>query len=405
MPDASVRNNKIIIRKSRDATFPSSGLSAGEFAFSYPIGALYLGSSGGNGVVDAGGPRLNSTFSKVFPGYEILDNAISVNAIAETGKAGVEPSGGTLGITMAAGMQLQKTPEASSNNLEIATTAYVTNAVAGAEGGVSSLTGITGAISLISGKSIGITTAPAQGGIAPHITLTGLTASHSADIQGVASYNSNNFSIADNGMVSIKNEGIGNAKLANSSIPIEINSQNHGGVAAAKVNTGLTLGEGLTFEGTSNQVKIAHVSSADGIKLTWSLPPTVNLTNGITAPNLDTTLATVTDLNVSAGVTIGGDLTVNGTLTTISTTNLEIEDVFLELANDGSNGDNDYGFFQQIGGSLHTGLAYDSSTSRYYLFESDSFNGTDAIVTTEHAGNMAEFRAKLNGSVIDGGGF
>jgi len=92
-------------------------------------------------------------------------------------------------------------------------------------------------------------------------------------------------------------------------------------------------------------------------------------------------------------------------LTTISTTNLEIEDVFLELANDGSNADNDYGFFQQIGGSLHTGLAYDSSTSRYYLFESDSFNGTDAIVTTEHAGNMAEFRAKMNGSIIDGGGF
>ena len=301
-------------------------------------------------------------------------------------------------------MQLQKTPEASSNNLEIATTAYVTTAVAGA-GGVSSLTGITGAISLISGKSIGITTASAEGGIAPHITLTGLTASYSTDIQGVASYNSNNFSIADNGMVSIKNEGIGNAKLANSAIALEINSQNHGGIGVAKVNTGLTLGAGLTLEGTSNQVKIANTASEDGNKLTWSLPATVNLTNGITAPNIDTTLATVTDLNVSAGVTIGGDLTVNGTLTTISTTNLEIEDVFLELANDGSNGDNDYGFFQQIGGSLHTGLAYDASTSRYYLFESDSFNGTDAIVTTEHAGNMAEFRAKLNGSIIDGGGF
>lgn len=405
MPDATVRNNKIIIRKSRVTTFPSSGLSAGELAFSYPTGALYLGSSGGTAVVDAGGPRLNSTFSAVFPGYSILNNAVAVNAIAETAKAGVEPSGGTLGITLAAGMQLQKSPAAATNNLEIATTAYVTNAVAGSEGGVSSLTGITGGISLISGKSIGITTAPAQGGIAPHITLTGLTASHSADIQGVASYNSNNFSLGDNGMVSIKNEGIANAKLINPQIPIEINSQNHGGVAAAKVNTGLTLGSGLTFEGTSNQVKITSTQSDGGIRLNWSLPPTVNLTKGITAPNIDTTLVTATDLNVSAGVTIGGDLTVNGTLTTISTTNLEIEDVFLELANDGSNADNDYGFFQQIGGSLHTGLAYDSSTSRYYLFESDSFNGTDAIVTTEHAGNMAEFRAKLNGSIIDGGGF
>jgi len=282
MPDASTRNNKIIIRKSRDATFPTSGLSAGEFAFSYPIGALYLGSSGGNGVVDAGGPRLNSTFANVFPGYDILDNAISVTAIAETGKAGVEPSGGTLGITMAAGMQLQKSPAAATNNLEIATTAYVTAAVAGAEGGVSSVTGITGAISLISGKSIGITTAPGAAGIAPHITLTGLTASHSADIQGVASYSVNNFSLADNGMVSIKNEGVANAKLANPQIPIEVNSQNHGGVAAAKINTGLTLGSGLTFEGTSNQVKITSTQSDGGIRLNWSLPPTVNLTKGIT---------------------------------------------------------------------------------------------------------------------------
>ena len=405
MSEATTRNNKITIRKSRVTTFPSSGLSAGEFAFSYPTGALYLGSSGGTGVVDAGGPRLNSTFANVFPGYSILNTSIAASAIAGSGKAGVEPAGGTLGITMAAGMQLQKSPAAATNNLEIATTAYVTAAVAGAEGGVSSVTGITGAISLISGKSIGITTAPGAAGIAPHITLTGLTASHSADIQGVASYNVNNFSLGDNGMVSIKNEGVPNAKLANPQIPIEVNSQTHAGVAAAKINTGLTLGEGLTFEGTSNQVKIATAESANGIKLTWTLPPTVNLTKGITAPNIDTTLATVTDLNVSAGVTIGGDLTVNGTLTTISTTNLEIEDVFLELANDGSNGDNDYGFFQQIGGSLHTGLAYDASTSRYYLFESDSFNGTDAIVTTEHAGNMAQFRANLNGSLIDGGGF
>lgn len=405
MSEETTRNNKIIIRKSRVTNFPSSGLSAGEFAFSYPTGALYLGSSGGTGVVDAGGPRLNSTFANVFPGYSILNSSFAAEGIAGTGKAGVEPTGGTLGITMAAGMQLQKSPAAATNNLEIATTAYVTAAVAGAEGGVSSVTGITGAISLISGKSIGITTAPGAAGIAPHITLTGLTASHSADIQGVASYNVDNFSLADNGMVSIKNEGVANAKLENPQIPIEVNSQDHGGVAAAKINTGLTLGSGLTFEGTSNQVKITSTQSDGGIRLNWSLPPTVNLTKGITAPNIDTTLVTATDLNVSAGVTIGGDLTVNGTLTTISTTNLEIEDVFLELANDGSNGDNDYGFFQQIGGSLHTGLAYDASTSRYYLFESDSFNGTDAIVTTEHAGNMAQFRANLNGSLIDGGGF
>ncbi len=405
MSEATTRNNKIIIRKSRVTTFPSSGLSAGEFAFSYPTGALYLGSSGGTAVVDAGGPRLNSTFSNVFPGYSILNNAVTANGIAETGKAGVEPAGGTLGITMAAGMQLQKTPEAATNNLEIATTAYVTNAVAGAEGGVSELAGITGAISLISNNSIGITVAPGAAGIPPHITLTGLTASHSALNQGVASYESSQFALADNGSVSLANLGVQNRHLETPFIDFELNPQTHGGIAATKVNTGFTLGAGVTFEGTDDKVKVTVTQSDDGFKLNWSLPDTVNLTKGITAPNIDTTLATVTDLNVSAGVTIGGDLTVNGTLTTISTTNLEIEDVFLELANDGSNGDNDYGFFQQIGGSLHTGLAYDASTSRYYLFESDSFNGTDAIVTTEHAGNMAQFRANLNGSLVDGGGF
>ena len=399
--DPTTRNNKITIRKSRQVDFPSDGLSAGEFAFSYPMGVLYMGNSGGTGAFDMGGPRLNSTIAAVLGGYDVIDSAVKAASI-DAGRKGIDPSGGTAGLTFAAGMQMQKTPAPGTNNLEIATTEFVQAAVDASSAGVSGVEGLSGDINLIGATGIGVLTGAAD---SVDITLFGFTAGLDADSIGMAAFNTNTFTITNSGIVNVKTGGIGNTQLVNSTFDVNIPSQTHGAVSRANVDDVVTLGQGITFAGTNNQIDINAQTSGDGPKLTFGLPATVNLTSGITAPNINSTLANITDLNVSAGVTIGGDLTVNGTITTISTTNLEVEDVFIELANDGSNGDNDYGFFQQIGASNYTGLAYDSATSRYYLFESGSFDGTNAIVTTEEDGNMAQFRANLNGCLLDGGGF
>lgn len=404
MAESTVRNNKITIRKSRQTEYPTSGLSAGEMAYSYTTGSLYLGNSGGNGALEIGGTRLNQTFADVIKGYDPFNSAFTVSGAPAGRKSGSAdaPAGGTLGLTLAAGLQMQKTPAAGTNNLEIATTEFVQTAVDASSAGVSGIEGLSGDINLIGATGIGVLTGAAD---SVDITIFGFTAGSDADNLGVAAFNTNTFDLANTGVVNVKTGGIANTQLANSTFDVNIPAQTHGAVARANVDDVVTLGQGITFAGTNNQIDISTNTSGDGPKLTFGLPGTVNLTSGITAPNINSTLATITDLNVSAGVTIGGDLTVNGTITTISTTNLEVEDVFIELANDGSNGDNDYGFFQQIGASNYTGLAYDSSTSRYYLFESDSFDGTNAVVTTEAAGNMAQFRADLNGSLIDGGGF
>ena len=68
----------------------------------------------------------------------------------------------------------------------------------------------------------------------------------------------------------------------------------------------------------------------------------------------DITLQSLTTTN---NVTIGGDLTVNGTTTTIATTNAEVKDQFLLLAS-GSSGTNvDAGILAQSGSSPGTGSA------------------------------------------------
>lgn len=404
MADATVRNNKITIRKSREADFPTNGLSAGEFAFSYPTGTLYMGNSAENGVIDLGGARLNSTISALVGGYNLFDSAIDVST-AGADKKGVDLSGITAGLTLAAGLQMQKTPVAGTDNLEIATTEFVNAAVAASTSGVVKVEGITGEIDLVPGTGLGISAAAAAGGLDPSITITGLTAGTDADNIGMAAFNTNTFSIANTGVVNVKTGGISNTQLANSTYSVNVPAQTHGAASIGNVDDVVTLGEGITFAGTDNEIQIDTSTVGDGPKLTFGLPNTVNLTHGITAPNINSTLATITDLNVSAGVTIGGDLTVNGTITTISTTNLEIEDAFVELSNDVGNTDQDFGLFSQIGASNWTGLAYDSSTSRYYLFESGSFDGSNAVVTTETGGNMAQFRANLNGCLVDGGGF
>jgi hypothetical protein len=98
----------------------------------------------------------------------------------------------------------------------------------------------------------------------------------------------------------------------------------------------------------------------------------------------DTTALTISrnaDASFGRDVTIAGDLTVNGTTTTINTQTLAVEDPLIELAKDNSANSVDIGFYGKYndGTARYTGLFMDASsgTELYRLFK-----GTTAQPTT-----------------------
>ena len=120
---------------------------------------------------------------------------------------------------------------------------------------------------------------------------------------------------------------IANSKLANSSIT----------VADPSSSTAISLGETITFLGTTNEVEVSEGSGTI----------TVGLPNN---------------------VTIAGNLTVNGTTTTIDTTNTLVKDSLLGLNNGASSNSNDSGIIIERGSTGNDALLiWDESADKWAL--------------------------------------
>ena len=127
--------------------------------------------------------------------------------------------------------------------------------------------------------------------------------------------------------------------------------------------TEVVAGAGMTGGGTSGSVTLNVVGSnsisvaADSI----SVPTGSTLTVNSTGVHVNNALS-ITDL------TLSGNLTVSGTLTTIDTTNLTIEDPLIKVANGNASDMVDVGLFGMYtnGGTRYTGLFRDASDSGVY---------------------------------------
>tara|TARA_R110002012_G_C11673802_1_gene613389 strand:- start:1720 stop:4017 length:2298 start_codon:yes stop_codon:yes gene_type:complete len=120
---------------------------------------------------------------------------------------------------------------------------------------------------------------------------------------------------------------IANAKLANSTITVSDGSN----------STARALGDTITFSGTSNEVDVAESSGTVTIGL----------------PN---------------NVTVGGNLTVNGTTTTVNTSTLSVEDPIIKLANGNNAADSVdiglYGLYDTTGSQdVYGGIFRDANDS------------------------------------------
>ena len=143
-----------------------------------------------------------------------------------------------------------------------------------------------------------------------------------------------------------------------------------GAVTLAATNTSLTTLANLTTAGALNAGSITTGFGA--------------INNGASAI---TTTGTITGgaLSITANATINGDLTVNGTTTTLSTTNLAVGDSFIFAATGSAASNVDGGLIVQEGASVDSGSAiyHDTGDNRWAVAKSVAASAT-AVTALEH---------------------
>lgn len=127
----------------------------------------------------------------------------------------------------------------------------------------------------------------------------------------------------------------------------------------------------------------------------------------LTATTLDVD-GTVTATNGSfVDLSVSGNLTVTGTLTTLDTVNLVVQDPMLKLANGNSSTDLlDVGFYGVYGsgGAKYTGLFRDATDGVYNLFAGTTEEPTTTVNTLNGFYSIATLKAFLNsGGLVSNG--
>ncbi len=172
----------------------------------------------------------------------------------------------------------------------------------------------------------------------------------------------------------VKAGGVTNAMLA-------------GSIANAKLsNSSITVGGTATSLGGT--VTGAHIAAA----LNSDLGGNVNFGNQ--------TSDTVT---FGGGVTVEGNLDVNGTMTTIDSTNLKVADQFILAASGSSSGDG--GFIVETNGAgSGTAFGYDDSASRWSLTKADdTAHDATAITPRQYVVSVSGSTAAPSGTPSDFG--
>ena len=159
-------------------------------------------------------------------------------------------------------------------------------------------------------------------------------------------------------------------------------------ITAAGINVLAT--DGLISNATGVHVGAGNgiSTSADAVRVNGGSTLTVNST-GV---HVNTALS-ITDLSLS------GNLTVLGTLSTIDTTNLTVKDSLIELANGNATTDIlDIGLYGQFGssGAKYTGLFRDATDGIYKLFTGSQTEPTTTVDTAAVGYTTATLQAFLN---------
>lgn len=242
--------------------------------------------------------------------------------------------------------------------------------------------------------------------------------------EGVAKFSSDDFTVTA-GNVTIKNGGLTNTQLENSSIVINGNTVSLGDSVDISTDS---IGEGSTnlyFTDARARSAISVTDAGGDGSLGYNSSTGVITYTGPSATEVRAHIVAGTGVTydsaagrVSIGQAVGtsdnvtfqeitvGNLTVTGTETIVNTTTLKVTDPLIHLADSNESSDDvDIGFighYSPDGGTTreHTGLFRDASNSQYYLFATyqdsglDSSNATNLIDRNDASFGLAAFNAK-----------
>ena len=198
------------------------------------------------------------------------------------------------------------------------------------------------------------------------------------------------------GQVTIANNAISNAKMADDAVnTAEIadsavtNAKLAGSIANAKLSNSTT-----TFAGDSGSNQAMALGS------TFTLEGTSN--------EIETTMGTnKVTIGLPSNVTISGNLTVNGTMTTASSQQVELGDVNIMMAKSNSANSVDIGFFGKYvaSGTKYKGIFSDQDNSdTWTFFKGTGTEPTSTVDTSASGYSLAGIKcASVDGATIDGG--
>lgn len=162
-------------------------------------------------------------------------------------------------------------------------------------------------------------------------------------------------------------------------------------ITAGNGLTGDATGEGSTptlAVGAGNGISV----SADAVAVNGGSTLTVNSSGA----HVNSTLS-ITDL------TLAGNLVINGTLTTVNTTNLTVKDPLIKLANGNDSTDSlDIGLYGVYGstGAKYTGLFRDATDGIYKLFTGSGTEPTTTVDTGAAGYTVATLLAYLSSGAL-----
>jgi hypothetical protein len=383
-------DNLIQIKRSETTATPTL-LANGELAWSGNSNVLFIGNFA-DGVVPIGGQRTPGTLTAnqalVANSTSGIDRIITANAIVTTitangtaGNAGqiltsngttshwADPANSSFTIAGDTGTDVVSTGETLSflaaNGL---TTAVTNNQVA---------------FSVDTGSSLTVNAT----GIHVNASNLSISSTQLSDDVVLGTQTSGNYVATITA-----GDGISGSSSAEGGTPT-ISVVGGSGLVSNSSGVHVGQGNGIVVEVDTIRVQQANgiAVSSDGVGVTTGSTLTVNST-GI---HVNSALS-ITDLSLS------GNLIVSGTLTTIETTNLVVEDPLIKIANGNVTDTVDVGLYGMFtnGGTRYTGLFRDATDGIYKLFTGLEIEPTTTVDTAGVGYGTAVLEAYLNSGAL-----
>lgn len=320
-----------------------TGLGGGSYNGSGAVTITNLGVTSLNGLTGA------ATITGDGGSSLVLGNNTVSNRLATTSATGVASFNATRFTVSSGAVDLATAYQITGDTVVAGTGITVTpsgNSKTIANSGVLSLNGLAGARTMTGdgGAIVGVGNDTIRARIA------------STSVTGAASFSSDNFAVSAGGAVTIKDGGVANAELVNSSITFS--------------TLPISLGGSLTITGTANEVDVSASSST----ITIGLPD---------------------------NVTIAGNLTVNGTVVTANVDNFTVEDPLITLGTGNASDSVDLGFVGKYSSTTFSGLFRDASDGgRFKLFSGLTVEPTTTVNTGGTGYAMATLVARIDGGTF-----